>query len=125
MKIPVVEDRPEAVVYGPLRDAPEDPDVVLIRITGRQLMVLHDAFPQLRIEGKPQCHIVAIAKQQGGAAASVGCQLSRVRTDMPNSEMTCAIPAGQLAGLLERLEETSAADRAVAQYAAEDKARFA
>ena len=125
MKIPVVEDRAEAVVYGPLRDAPEDPDVVLIRITGRQLMVLHDAFPQLRIEGKPQCHIVAIAKQQGEAAASVGCQLSRVRTDMPNSEMTCAIPAGQLAGLLERLEETAAADRAVAQYAAEDKARFA
>ena len=124
MQIPVVEERPEAVVYGPLREAAEDPDVVLIRITGRQLMVLHDAFPQLRIEGKPQCHIVAIAKQQGEAAASVGCQLSRVRTEMPNSEMTCAIPAAQLPDLLERLERTAAADRAVAQYAAEDKARF-
>ena len=124
MAIPVVAQKPESVTYGPLRETPVDPDVVLLRITGRQLMVLHDAFPQLRIEGKPQCHIVAIAKEQGEAAASVGCQLSRVRTDMPNSEMTCAVPAGQLAGLIERLAETAAADNAVARYAAEDKARF-
>ena len=46
-------------------------------------MVLSDAVPGLRIEGKPQCHIVAIAKEQGEVAASVGCALSRVRTGMP------------------------------------------
>ena len=124
MAIPVVEEKPEEVVYGPLGDSPSDPDVVLLRITGRQLMVLHDAFPDLRIEGKPQCHIIAIAKA-GEMAASVGCQLSRVRTQMPNAEVTCAIPAAQLAGLLARLEETAVADRAVAQYAADDMARFA
>ena len=121
---PVVSETPAAVVYGPLAETPLDPDVVLLRITGRQLMVLHDAFPGLRIEGKPQCHIVAIAKEQGEMAASVGCQLSRVRTGMPNAEMTCAIPAGQLGGLLERLAATAAADNAVARYAAEDMARF-
>lgn len=124
MGIPVVQETPEEVVYGPLGESPSDPDVVLLRITGRQLMVLHDAFPALRIEGKPQCHIIAIAKA-GEMAASVGCQLSRVRTQMPNAEMTCAIPAAQLSDLLQRLEETAGADRAVAQYAADDMARFA
>ncbi len=124
MGIPVVEEKPEEVVYGPLGESPTDPDVVLVRITGRQLMVLHDAFPAMRIEGKPQCHIIAIAKA-GEMAASVGCQLSRVRTQMPNAEMTCAIPATQLSDLLERLSETAGADRAVAQYAADDMARFA
>ncbi len=123
MGIPVVEETPAQVVYGPLGDAAGDPDVVLLRITGRQLMVLHDAFPSLRIEGKPQCHIIAIAKA-GEMAASVGCQLSRVRTQMPNAEMTCAVPAAQLPNLLERLRETAAADHAVAQYAADDMARF-
>ena len=87
-QIPVVTERPGEVVYGPLADTAIDPDVVLLRVTGRQLMVLHDAIPGLRIEGKPQCHIIAIAKEQGEAAASVGCQLSRVRTGMPNAEMT-------------------------------------
>ena len=46
-----------------------EPDVVLIRVNGRQLMVLSDALPGLRVEGKPQCHIVAIAKEQGEVAA--------------------------------------------------------
>ena len=124
MGIPVVQEKPEEVVYGPLGESPTDPDVVLLRITGRQLMVLHDAFPTMRIEGKPQCHIIAIAKA-GEMAASVGCQLSRVRTQMPNAEMTCAIPAAQLSDLLVRMSETAKADHAVAQYAADDMARFA
>ena len=43
---------------------------------------------------------------------------------MSNSEMTCAIPAGELAGILERLAGAEAADDAVARYAAEDSRRF-
>ena len=76
-EIPVVRDRPGTVTYGPLADTPVDPDVVLLRINGKQLMVLADALPGLRIEGKPQCHIVAVAKEEGEVAASVGCALSR------------------------------------------------
>ncbi|PZC50318.1 MAG: Uncharacterized conserved protein, DUF169 family [Chloroflexi bacterium] len=123
-QIPVVKQQPAAVVYGPLLETPVDPDVVLLRVTGRQLMVLHDAIPELRIEGKPQCHIVAIAKEQGQVAASVGCQLSRVRTAMPNAEMTCAIPSGRLENVIERVEAAATADRAVAAYAADDMVRF-
>lgn len=124
-QIPVVKSRPAAVTYGPLAETPHDPDVVLLRLTARQVMVLSDALPGLRVEGKPQCHIVAIAKEQGEVAVSVGCQLSRVRTGMPNSEMTCAIPAGQVPSVLARLAATAKADNAVAAYAAEDARRFA
>ena len=123
--IPVVHERPAAVLYGPLVETPVDPDVVLLRLTGRQLMVLHDAMPGLRIEGKPQCHIVAVAKEQGEVVASVGCQLSRVRTAMPNSEVTCAIPSAELGNVIDRVETAATADRAVAAYASEDMARFA
>ena len=70
------------MIYGPLAETPVDPDVILLRVNGKQLMVISDAWPGLRIEGKPQCHIVAIAKEQGELAASVGCALSRVRTAM-------------------------------------------
>ena len=122
--IPVVEDRPEFVVYGPLGETPVDPDVVLIRINGKQLMVLADALPGLRIEGKPQCHIVAVAKQQGEVAVSVGCMLSRTRTAMPSAEMTCAIPASRLEALIIRIQETATTDAIVASYAAQDARRF-
>jgi len=77
------------------------------------------------MEGKPQCHIIAIAKEQQEVAASVGCMLSRVRTGLPNSQMTCAIPARRLAEVVERLKTTCAADTTVAAYAAEDARRFA
>ena len=123
-QIPVVSERPGAVTYGPLADTPVDPDVVLLRLNAKQLMVLSDALPGLRIEGKPQCHIVAVAKEQGEIAASVGCQLSRVRTGMSNAEMTCAIPAAMVADVVDRIEATALADNAVARYASEDMKRF-
>ena len=122
--IPVVTEQPGAVTYGPLAETPIDPDVVLLRLNPKSLMVLADALPGLRIEGKPQCHIVAAAKEQGDVVASVGCMLSRVRTGMPNTDTTCAIPAGRLAEVVERVEQTSKADAIVARYAGEDAARF-
>lgn len=122
--IPAVRDRPGAVTYGPLADTPVDPDVVFLRVTGRQLMVLSDAIPNLCIEGKPQCHIVAIAKEEGLPAASVGCALSRVRTGMPPTEMTCALPAEQLAEIVASIRRHAEADGLVARYAAEDARRF-
>jgi uncharacterized protein (DUF169 family) len=124
-KIPVVRQRPGAVTYGPLAETPVDPDVVFLRVNGRQLMVLSDAIPGLRIEGKPQCHIVAIAKDEGEPAASVGCALSRVRTGMPPTEMTCAIPARQLADVVAAIQRNAVADNEVAHYAADDAKRFA
>ena len=123
-QIPVVREKPGAVTYGPLAATPIDPDVVFLRITGRQLMVLSDAIPGLRIEGKPQCHIVAIVKEENVAAASVGCALSRVRTGMSPTEMTCALPASQLPEILESIKAHAEADNTVAHYAAEDARRF-
>ncbi len=122
--IPVVTKRPASIIYGPLADTPVDPDVVLLRLTPKAMMVLSDALPNLRIEGKPQCHIVAIAKEHGQAAASVGCMLSRVRTGMSNNEMTAALPAAQLGEIIERLRNAAAVDATVGRYAAEDSRRF-
>ena len=124
-QIPVVTEKPGAVTYGPLTDTPVDPDVVFLRLNAKQLMVLSDAIPGLRIEGKPQCHIVAVAKEQGEVAASVGCAASRTRTGMPATEMTCAIPANRLAEILDAIETNAVADAAIASYAAADAQRFA
>ncbi len=123
-EIPVVTTRVDYIVYGPLAESPVDPDVVLIRVNGKQMMVLSDALPGLRVEGKPQCHIVAVAKEQGEVAASVGCMLSRVRTGMSSTHMTCAIPAPRLEEVIAAIEATAAIDGVVARYAADDARRF-
>lgn len=123
-KIPVVKTRPESVTYGPLKDATAIPDVVFLRLNAKQAMVMSDAIPDLRFEGKPQCHIIPIAKEDKQVAISVGCMLSRVRTGLPNTEMTCAIPGSRLDEVLARLRATAKADKAVAAYAAADAKRF-
>lgn len=122
--IPVVKTRYQYITYGPLVDTPVVPDVIFLRINAKQAMMLSDAWPGLRFEGKPQCHIVPIAKELDEPAVSVGCMLSRVRTGMSNNEMTCAIPAGQLQRLLSQLRAAQAADNQVAAYASTDAARF-
>ena len=123
-KIAIVREKPKYIVYGPLRDVPIEPSVILLRLNGKQQMLLHDAWPGLRFEGKPQCHIIPIAKESGEIAVSVGCMLSRVRTGMSNNEVTCAVPATRVSLLIERLRAARAADIAVAAYAAEDSKRF-
>ncbi len=122
--LPRVRRKPAAIVYGPLAEAAATPDVVLVRIRALDLMTLHGALADLRLEGRPQCHIVAMAKEDGLVAASVGCALSRARTGMRADEMTCAIPGARLAAVVERLEATANLDRAMARYAADDARRF-
>jgi uncharacterized protein (DUF169 family) len=122
--IPTVSTRAEVIAYGPLGEAPFAADVVLLRVNGRQLMVLSDAVPGMRIEGKPQCHIVALAKERGEVAASVGCALSRARTGMRPDEMTVALPGTRLAEVVDAVERTAMVDSVVAKYAAEDARRF-
>jgi uncharacterized protein (DUF169 family) len=124
--IPVVTERPVVIAYGRLDKMPEgvDPDVVMLRVNGRQLMVLNDAIPDLRIEGKPQCHIVAVAKEQGVPVVSVGCALSRARTGMRPEEMTCAFPAATFGEFADKIEAAAGTDGVVAKYAADDAKRF-
>jgi uncharacterized protein (DUF169 family) len=123
-QIPVVTERFEYVTYGPLKDADHDPDVVFLRVNAKQAMNISDAFPDLQFEGKPQCHIIAIAKEQQQVAISVGCMLSRVRTGMTNTEMTCAIPGARLAEVAQQIKTTVVIDGSVANYASEDARRF-
>jgi uncharacterized protein (DUF169 family) len=123
-QIPAIKERSDFITYGPLDKTNIDPDIVLIFINGIQAMILSDAIPNLRVEGKPQCHIIALAKEQKEIAMSLGCMLSRVRTGIPATEMTCAIPADRLEEVVLSLEKIRPADTVVAAYASEDSRRF-
>jgi uncharacterized protein (DUF169 family) len=123
-EIPTVHERPGSVVYGPLAEASDTPDVVLVRIKAAQLMLLAEAVPGLDIGGKPQCRVVALAKEENKVAASLGCTLSRARTGQADNEMTCAIPGARLGEVLAGVEATARVDAVAESYAAADLERF-
>lgn len=121
--VAALERRPRSIIYAPLADTPQDPDVVLLRLSPRQAMELGDAVA-LNLSGKPQCQILPIAIDQNKVALSMGCALSRARTGMGDDELTCAVPPGQLAEIVANLEGVVGADRQVVGYAKADAARF-
>lgn len=123
-QIPTVSERPGAITYGPLAETPFEPDLVFVRLGAEAMMLLTDTLPEARLGSKPQCHIVAAAKEQGAIAISAGCTLSRTRTGMPESEVTCAFPAARAAEIVERLAAMAAINDQVHAYAEADAKRF-
>ena len=124
IQLPFVKQRYNYISYGPLASTTINPDVILIRISAFQAMVIHDAFNDVTIVNKPQCHIIPISKEQNKLAMSTGCILSRVRTGMSPDELTCTIPAQQLEEILEKLKGRRQANAAVTAYANQDGRRF-
>jgi uncharacterized protein (DUF169 family) len=115
--------RPAGVRYGPLAEAGHQPDVVLLRVSPRQMMEISDAV-EVDWSGKPQCQILPRAADQGVIAASMGCALSRARTGMGDDELTVAVPGHRVEELVQALQPVTAADQAVVGYAVADLARF-
>ncbi len=115
--------RPKGVRYGPLAEAGLVPDVVLLRVTPRQMMEINDSV-EVDWSGKPQCQILPRAANDGVIAASMGCALSRARTGMGDDELTVAVPGNRVDGLVAALRQVTTADVAVAGYAEADLARF-
>lgn len=72
MQLPVIQERPASIIYGPLAETPIDPDVVLIRVNAFQAMTIHDAISDIAMVPKPQCHIVPLAKESAKVAMSTG-----------------------------------------------------
>jgi uncharacterized protein (DUF169 family) len=108
--------RPAAISYGPLGDAPTTPDVVLLRVSPKQMMEIADAVP-VEFSGKPQCQILPRAADRKVIAASMGCALSRARTGMADDELTCAVPGERIQELADALVSVTKADAAVEEYA--------
>jgi len=120
--VAALERKPESIEYGPLEQAEHTPDVVLLRVSPKQMMALGDAVP-FEVSGKPQCQILPRAAA-GAIAVSMGCALSRERTGMSDHELTCALPGDRVMEVVEGLRAVRRADMAVVGYAVADLQRF-
>lgn len=121
--VAALHSRPTGVRYGPLSEATAVPDVVLLRVSPKQMMAINDAV-EVEWSGKPQCQILPRAAEKGVIAASMGCALSRARTGMGDDELTVAVPGNRIKELATALKPVRAADVAVVGYATADMERF-
>ncbi len=108
-QIPHRQQPLRVAVYAPLAKATLAPDVVLIRGTARQLMLLAEAAQMSGVAGtspamgRPTCAALPLALDSGKTATSFGCIGNRVYTGLPDDEAYVAVPGDKLQALVTEL----------------------
>jgi uncharacterized protein (DUF169 family) len=120
--IPRREERFGVAIYGPLTDAAEPPDVVLVRGNSRQLMLLEEAAQAAGISGtaplmgRPTCAALPLALRSQRSVSSLGCIGNRVYTELPEAEFYYALPGRHLAAVAQKLATIVNANEALEKY---------
>jgi len=100
--IPRLKKPFHVALYAPLAAAPFEPDVILVRGSVKQLMVLMEAMQAAGVAnttsvmGHPTCAVVPEAIQSDGVIISLGCIGNRVYTGLGDDEAYMAIPGPHL-----------------------------
>ncbi len=124
-EVPGIPRRAEAfgvVVYGPLTDAAQPPDVVVVRGKARQLMLLEEAAQAAGVAGstpllgRPTCAAIPLVLSSQRSVANVACIGNRVYTDLPDDEFYYALPGKHLAAVVAQLGKIVSANNELEKY---------
>lgn len=120
--IPVLKNRPQAVIYGPLSQVPLPPDVVLVFANADQTLVLSEASQQLEgglppAMGRPACAVVPQALNNNQTALSLGCCGARTYLDILTPGVAVyAIPGKKLEAFTERVAALAKANAVLTSF---------
>ena len=109
-------------LYARLAEASFEPDVVLIRGTAKQLMLVAEAAQAAGVAsggatmGRPTCAILPESLQSGRTTASFGCIGNRVYTGLGDDEGYYAIPGAHVPEVVNKLSVIVEANRRLHQF---------
>lgn len=110
------------LVCSPLSRAPGEPDVVLVRGSARQLMLLHEAAlaADVPVEGglmgRPTCAVVPESMRRRAVTHSLGCVGNRVYTGLADGESWVAVPGESWPAIVARIPAIVRANRALETF---------
>jgi uncharacterized protein (DUF169 family) len=130
--LPVVNKPHQSIIYGRLDHFPVEANVVLCILDTQQAMLVAEAMGNMNwlhqggqsAFGRPTCVVISRTMQTGATSMSFGCVGARTYIGLTPSEVVLAIPGGEFATLVERLEITTSANAALAPFHQQQKARF-
>lgn len=120
--IPVLAKEARNAVYGPLREFPLDPDVVILFTDARQSLVLSEAVARVDggvapAMGRPACAAVPHAVNGGTAAMSLGCCGARAYLGTLSDDTALwALPGSELEAYCEQISVLAGANRTLAAF---------
>ena len=119
--IPRREARFRVAVYAPLSRSDAEPDVVIVRGSAKQVMLLAEAAQAagvggMGLMGRPTCAALPEAMRSGRGVASLGCIGNRVYTELGDDELYFAMPGRQVNAITEKLATITNANHELEKY---------
>jgi uncharacterized protein (DUF169 family) len=121
-QIPRLAKTPKAILYAPLGETTEQPDVVLFAMKPAGAMLLQEAANRAGVGsgapalGRPTCMALP-ASLQHVAITSLGCIGNRVYTGLGEDEMYVVLRGKDLPAVIEALKAIGTANQALRDYA--------
>jgi len=131
-KIPSVPGNKSGIVYGPLAQFSNAPDLVLLWLSPRQAMIFQEAAGNCSwtetihagIFGRPACAALPIANQSGQATLSLGCTGMRTFTEIADDRMLAVLPGDRLEQFSSALEKAVDVNASMKEFYAGRKQQF-
>ncbi len=120
--IPVLQSRPQYVVYSPLAETPLAPDVVILFVNASHVLLLTEATQQVESEnppamGRPACAVIPQVMNTRRAALSLGCCGARTYLDVLTEDVAVfAIPGAKLQVYVQRIEALANANSVLSRF---------
>ena len=121
-EIPQIDGPFGVAIYGPLSDADDQPDAVLVTGNAKQIMLLAEAAHAAGIAsdtsmvGRPTCAAIPAVMQSGRSATNLGCIGNRVYTELADDELYFVIAGSQLKHVVEKLKVVANANRELENF---------
>ena len=129
--LPSVDGDHSGMVYGPLRDLPVEPDLLLVWLSPAQAMIYNEAAGSAdwtqdgpAVYGRPTCAALPAAMAASRPAMSLGCIGMRTFTQVPQDLMLGVIPAGEAAAFLDAIDTAVRANEAMRPFYEGQRAKF-
>ena len=120
--VPVLQTRPNHIVYAPLASSPLPPDAVLLFVKSQSALILSEACQQVEggyppAMGRPACGAVPHVINTGYAAYSLGCCGARAYLDIFADDIAIyAIPGNRLEAYVDRIQVLSKANQVLGRF---------
>lgn len=132
-KIPSVKKKKSGIVYGPLKDFPIEPDLILMWLTPRQAMLYSEAAGTCRwteelptaVFGRPSCAALAVAFEHPQSTLSLGCAGMRIFTEISEDRLLAVLRASKAQEFVKALESVAEANVTMRTFYEDHKGQFA
>jgi uncharacterized protein (DUF169 family) len=130
--IPTVSKKKSGIVYGPLKNFPVEPDLILLWLTPTQAMLFTEAVGTSRwtepsataVFGRPSCAALPIALDKSTPTLSFGCIGMRTFTEISQDRLLAAVPWRKAEEFMAALEGTAKANATMRAFYEGRKVKF-